>query len=154
MTLSFASYAENTPAATDATDKVTSDKAFEFSTLAHKENLTSGYFDCMARTQSIDPDERCLLPELKFQTHVLGTVVKEYGDLLSKSQLADFNKVQKGFEDYMVKRCDWYNKNNLQKKTRLIDEKNVYLMKLQCLLETTMTRRLELEELVPETEGN
>ena len=133
--------------------QLTAEQAQELSSLTHKGSLTTGYFECIARFGMETGEDKCIPAELKFQNHVLDTIAAEYKKVLTKPQQDSFTKVEKQFEDYRIARCGWYDRVNLNPKTRMQTAEDAHLRQIRCLLETTVDRVNELESLVMETEN-
>ena len=123
---------------------MTEQKIFEFSTLPHKGNITTGFFQCMTKFQGNNAQKKCLPAEIKFQAHVLKTVYGEYSTLLSASQRKQLAAVQQSFDHYRQLRCNWYVRGQVSDENKLKQSR--------CLLKMIMDRRLELERFVPMTE--
>lgn len=126
----------------------TNEKMQEFVDLDNKGTITTGFFDCMVQHVKNRPYEYCLPPEVKFQDSVVNDLAKQrYQELKGPKQTA-FAKQQQDFINYRLSQCSWTDDPRLvsNPKTMTADTKS----KLKCLLNATITRRLQLEAMMPQ----
>jgi len=127
--------------------KWTPEKMMEFVDINNRGVLSTGFYECMVAQVKNQPYEGCLPGEVAFQEQVLNSVVSEYKKQLGPSEVSQFNNIQKAFETYRAQECHWYD-NPKVIANRFKPISNPQKMKLKCLLDATVARRLELEGLL------
>ena len=131
------------PGSTDtSTPKLTQQQIIDQSLLPYKGNLTTGFFECMTQHQGADPEQQCLPAEITFQTNALATVYNDYVHNLSPSDQKQLAIIQAAYKKYGNLRCNWY--------LTVMSDSEGKVKRLECILEMTMNRRLELENLTPQ----
>ncbi|TAL63000.1 MAG: DUF1311 domain-containing protein [Legionella sp.] len=126
----------------------TPEKMMEFVDLPNKGTLTTGFFDCMAKHAKHKPYQYCLPNEVQFQDKLVQNLAVEYYNKLPAKQKKTFEKQQKDFISFRSSRCSWTDDPKLVRNPEKITDGTVD--KLKCLLDATVTRRLDLEKLTPE----
>lgn len=125
----------------------TPEKMMEFVDLTNKGTLTTGFYDCMVKHVKNKPYQYCLPAEVKYQDSVVQDLAKEYYATLPADKKPAFEKQQKEFLSYRLTRCNWTDDPKLVSNPEKITDAT--LGQLKCLLDDTVTRRLDLEKIVP-----
>lgn len=139
------SYAANSEFAQDV--QWTPEKMMEFVDLPNKGTLTTGFFDCMVKHVKNKPYQYCLPNEVKYQDKVVQDLAVEYYNNLPADKKPAFEKQQKEFLSYRSSRCSWSDNPKLVSNPEKITADTIN--KLKCLLDSTMSRRADLEALTP-----
>lgn len=125
----------------------TSEKMMEFVDLPNKGTLTTGFYDCMAAHAQHKPYQYCLPAEVKYQDKVVQDLAVEHYNKLPAKEKKSFEKQQKDFIGFRSSRCSWTDDPKLVSNPEKITDATVD--KLKCLLDATVTRRLDLEKITP-----
>ena len=114
---------------------------YEFSTLRDKGNITTGFFQCVAKNRGNHAEMKCLPEELKFQQGILKQIYEAALESVDKTARANLKATQAAYEKYVNQRCGFYNVLPADKQNKV--------KALICKLENVVDRRTELERFVP-----
>lgn len=123
------------------TPKLTETQMYEFSSLPNKGNITTGFFQCMAKHQDKDPELTCLPAELEFQQSVIKRVYDAYNNSLSAETKKELSNLRTLWTQFYNARCDYVEKHSLQGNPKVNKEK--------CQLAMILDWRLELDSFMP-----